>query len=182
VHDRPCGRAGATIIVRYADDFVMGFQHRDEAERFLKDLRERLAKFGLGLHPDKTRLIEFGRFAAENRARRGESKPETFNFLGFTHICGKKQWSGGFIVKRQTTAKRLRAKLREVRAALMRSNPSTRSVPARSGSGLPELPRRPSQHGCLGGVPNTGGTPLALRLAATEPPAPHVVGTILQDC
>jgi group II intron reverse transcriptase/maturase len=111
---------GDVVIVRYADDFVMGFQHRDEAERFLKDLRERFAKFGLALHPDKTRLIEFGRFATENRDRRGESKPETFDFLGFTHICGKKHWSGGFIVKRQTVAKRLRAKLQEVKAALMR--------------------------------------------------------------
>jgi RNA-directed DNA polymerase len=98
----------------------MGFQHRDEAERFLNDLRERFAKFGLALHPDKTRLIEFGRFAARDRTRRGESKPETFDFLGFAHMCGKKHWSGGFIVKRRTMAKRLRTKLREVKAALMR--------------------------------------------------------------
>ena len=111
---------GDVVIVRYADDFVMGFQHRDEAERFLKDLRERLAKFGLALHPDKTRLIEFGRFAARDRSARRESKPETFDFLGFTHMCGKKHWSGGFIVRRQTMAKRLRTKLREVKAALMR--------------------------------------------------------------
>jgi hypothetical protein len=108
------------VIVRYADDFVMGFQHRHEAERFLKDLRERLAKFGLALHPDKTRLIEFGRFAVRDRSTRRESKPETFDFLGFTHMCGKKHWSGGFIVRRQTMAKRLRTKLREVKAALMR--------------------------------------------------------------
>jgi len=111
---------GDVFIVRYADDFVMGFQHRHEAERFLNDLRERFAAFGLALHPDKTRLIEFGRFAAENRKRRGERKPETFDFLGFTHICGAKHWSGGFIVKRQTIAKRLRAKLQEVKATLMR--------------------------------------------------------------
>jgi len=77
---------GDVVIVRYADDFVMGFQHRHEAERFLKDLRERFAKFGLVLHPDKTSLIEFGRFAARDRAKRGESKPETFDFLGFAHI------------------------------------------------------------------------------------------------
>ena len=111
---------GDIVIVRYADDFVMGFQHRHEAERFLKDLRERFAKFGLALHPDKTRLIEFGRFAARDLARRGESKPETFDFLGFTHICGKKHRNGGFTVKRKTMAKRLRTKLREVKAALMR--------------------------------------------------------------
>ncbi len=110
---------GDVIIVRYADDFVMGFQHRDEAERFLKDLRERFSKFGLALHPDKTRLIEFGRFAAENRQRRGEGKPETFDFLGFAHHCGRKLRDGGFTVKRKTMAKRLRSKLAEVRQTLL---------------------------------------------------------------
>ena len=74
------------IVVRYADDIVVGFEHRADAERFLQEWEERLQKFGLELHPDKTRLIEFGRFAAENRKRRGEGKPETFDFLGFTHI------------------------------------------------------------------------------------------------
>jgi RNA-directed DNA polymerase len=106
---------GDVIVVRYADDFVVGFQHRREAERFLQELRERFEKFGLALHPEKTRLIEFGRFAAENRRKRGERKPETFTFLGFTHICGRKHWSGGFIVKRETASKRLRAKLSEVK-------------------------------------------------------------------
>jgi RNA-directed DNA polymerase len=109
---------GDIILVRYADDFVMGFQHRGEAERFLADLRERLRKFGLELHPDKTRLIEFGRFAEENRKRRGEGKPETFNFLGFTHICGRTRTKGWFTVKRKTIAQRLRTKLREVREQL----------------------------------------------------------------
>src|SRR3954468_19601649 len=112
--------AGDMIVVRYADDFVVGFQHRGDAERFLRDLGGRLEKFGLALHPEKTRLIEFGRFAAENRRKRGESKPETFTFLGFAHICGRKHWSGGFIVKRRTATKRLRAKLGEVKEALMR--------------------------------------------------------------
>ena len=79
---------GDVIIVRYADDAVLGFQHREEAEQFLEQLRERLAKFGLELHPEKTRLIEFGRYAAKRRKKRGEGRPETFNFLGFTHICG----------------------------------------------------------------------------------------------
>jgi RNA-directed DNA polymerase len=111
---------GDLIVVRYADDFVVGFQHRGDAERFLRDLGGRLEKFGLALHPEKTRLIEFGRFAAENRRKRGEGKPETFTFLGFTHICGRKHWSGGFIVKRRTAAKRLRAKLQEVRGTLLR--------------------------------------------------------------
>ena len=77
------------IFVRYADDFIVGFQHESDARRFLDEMRERLGKFALSLHPEKTRLIEFGRFAAERRQRRGLGKPETFNFLGFTFICGK---------------------------------------------------------------------------------------------
>jgi RNA-directed DNA polymerase len=80
---------GQVIIVRYADDIVMGFEHEGEARRFLADMRQRMEKFALSLHPDKTRLLEFGRYAAERRARRGLDKPETFNFLGFTHICGR---------------------------------------------------------------------------------------------
>ena len=79
---------GDIIVVRFADDFVVGFQHRAEAERFLGRVRERFAQFGLALHPEKTRLIEFGRRADRNRRGRGDGKPETFNFLGFTHICG----------------------------------------------------------------------------------------------
>jgi RNA-directed DNA polymerase len=110
---------GDLIVVRYADDFVVGFQHRREAERFLRELGGRIAKFGPALHPEKTRLIEFGRFAAENRRKRGDRKPETFTFLGFTHICGRKYGSGRFIVKRETATKRLRAKLSEVKQTLM---------------------------------------------------------------
>jgi RNA-directed DNA polymerase len=109
---------GDIIVVRYADDFVVGFQHRSEAERFHRELGERFAKFGLALHPEKTRLIEFGRFAAQNRQKRGDRKPETFTFLGFTHICGRTRQGGGFIVKRQTVTKRLRAKLSEVKQEL----------------------------------------------------------------
>jgi len=109
---------GDVIVVRFADDFVVGFQHRHEAERFLSDLRQRFAKFGLELHADKTRLIEFGPFAADNRRRRGERKPETFDFLGFTHICGKKRSNGMFTVLRQTMRKRLQAKLAEVKFEL----------------------------------------------------------------
>jgi len=119
-HWRKTIASGDVIIVRWADDFVMGFQHRHEAEQFLKELQDRMSKFGLSLHPDKTRLIEFGRFAAENRKNRGEGKPETFDFLGFTHMCWKKRGSGGFIVKRKTVAKRLRAKLQAVRQELLR--------------------------------------------------------------
>jgi len=110
---------GDVIVVRYADDFVVGFQHRHEAEAFLTALKQRFAKFALELHSDKTRLIEFGTFAAGNRKKRGQSKPETFNFLGFTHICGTKR-NGRFTVLRQTMRKRLQAKLLEVKVALRR--------------------------------------------------------------
>lgn len=109
---------GDMIAVRYADDAVLGFQYREEAEQFLADLRERLQKFGLELHPDKTRLIEFGRYAAERRAKRGEGKPETFNFLGFTHICGKNHRNGNFMVYRKTIGKRMAAKLKDLRQKL----------------------------------------------------------------
>jgi hypothetical protein len=98
----------------------MGFEHRAEAERFLQEWKDRLQKFGLELHPDKTRLIEFGRHAAAKRGQRGEGKPETFDFLGFTHICGKTGKTGRFIVKRQTIRKRLSAKLRELKEELRR--------------------------------------------------------------
>jgi RNA-directed DNA polymerase len=110
---------GDMIVVRYADDITVGFQHRADAERFLAELRERFAKFGLELHPEKTRLLEFGPFAAENRRRAGKGKPETFNFLGFTHMCGKKR-NGRFTVVRQTIRGRLQAKLGEVKAELRR--------------------------------------------------------------
>ncbi len=92
------------IVIRYADDIVLGFEHRTDAERFLPEWRDRLRAFGLELHPDKTRLIEFGRHAAVNRKQRGENKPETFDFLGFTHLCGTTRKAGRFIVKRKTTA------------------------------------------------------------------------------
>jgi hypothetical protein len=93
-------------------------KHREEAERFLEQLRERLQKFGLELHPDKTRLIEFGRYAAERRNKRGEGKPETFHFLGFTHICGTSRKTGYFTVHRRTFGKRMAAKLKDIRAKL----------------------------------------------------------------
>jgi group II intron reverse transcriptase/maturase len=108
---------GEVIVVRYADDNVLGFQHRADADRFLEAFRERLRKFGLELHPDKTRRIEFGRFAEQDRKRRGEGKPETFDFLGFTHISGKDR-NGDFAVKRKTVGKRMRAKLLELKQQL----------------------------------------------------------------
>src|SRR6266478_793160 len=119
-HWRTHRAASEIIVVRYADDMVLGFQHRAEAERFLQDWRERLRKFGLELHPEKTRLIEFGRFAAANRKQRGEDKPETFNFLGFTHMCGTTRKTGRFIVKRKTIRKRLSGKLGELKEELRR--------------------------------------------------------------
>ena len=117
-HWRTHRTTGDVIVVRYADDMVLGFQHRGDAERFLQDWRDRLQKFGLELHPDKTRLIEFGRFAAASRKQRGEGKPETFNFLGFTHICGHAWKNGKFLILRKSIRKRLLAKLKQVKDEL----------------------------------------------------------------
>ena len=108
---------GDVIVVRYADDFIVGFQYEQEARRFWTELRERFAAHGLELHPDKTRLIEFGARAASDRKRGGRGKPETFDFLGFTHICGKTR-KGRFTVLRKTASKRVRAKLKEIKALL----------------------------------------------------------------
>jgi group II intron reverse transcriptase/maturase len=110
---------GDVVFVRFADDYVAGFEHREDAERFLADLRERFAEFALELHPEKTRLIEFGRFAVRDRQRRGVSKPETFDFLGFTLICGKDR-HGRFKLKRVTSKKKMRAKLKSVKAEMRR--------------------------------------------------------------
>jgi RNA-directed DNA polymerase len=110
---------GDVVIVRFADDYIVGFEHHQDAQRFVADLRDRLAKFALELHADKTRLIEFGRYAAERRRARGLGKPETFDFLGFTHLCAK-QRNGRFTVKRITISQRMRAKLRQVKDELVR--------------------------------------------------------------
>jgi RNA-directed DNA polymerase len=110
---------GDMIFVRYADDFIVGFQHESDARHFLDEMREQLREFALSLHPEKTRLIEFGRFAAERRKRRGLGKPETFNFLGFTFICGKTR-AGKFQIKRKTRADRMRAKLKMIKAEMWR--------------------------------------------------------------
>ena len=109
---------GDIIMVRFADDIVVGFQNKSEAERFRAELTERMKKFHLELHPEKTRLLEFGPFAIHNRQRRGEGKPETFHFLGFTHICVKKTSNGMYTILRQTMRKRLQAKLSAVKAEL----------------------------------------------------------------
>lgn len=116
---KKCAR-GDVIIIRYADDFVMGFERKADAERLQRELRDRLGKFGLELNADKTRLIEFGRFADSNRRERGKGKPETFDFLGFTHICGKNKRTGRFEVRRKTAAKRMAKKLRDMKQQLRR--------------------------------------------------------------
>ena len=110
---------GDVIVVRYADDFVVGFQHRSDAQRLMQDLQQRLRRFNLELKDEKTRLLEFGRFAAERRQEHGEGKPETFNFLGLTHICGRDQ-RGWFVVLRQTDRRRMQMKLREIKQSLAR--------------------------------------------------------------
>lgn len=110
---------GAVYLCRYADDFVVCFQYRDDATRFTAALKQRLEKFALQLHPEKTRLIEFGRYAVQNRRKRGQGKPETFNFLGFTHICGRNR-NGGYLVRRHTIAKRFRRKVGEVKQEMRR--------------------------------------------------------------
>ena len=120
---------GDVIIVRFADDFVAGFQYQDDAERFRAALRERFAKFSLELHPDKTRLIEFGRYAAARRKARGDGKPETFSFLGFTHICATRK--GRFWIRRVTDKKRLTAKLAQLKDELKRRRHDP--VPDRAG-------------------------------------------------
>jgi len=120
---------GDMIVVRYADDAVLGFQYEEDAKRFLAELQERVRKFGLELHPKKTRLIEFGRYAAERREKRREGKPETFNFLGFTHICGKNHKTGYFQVIRKTIGKRMAAKLKKIRQELReRLHESTKDI------------------------------------------------------
>ena len=111
---------GNVVLVRYADDFVIGFESRDDAEVCLKDIQERFAKFGLTLHPKKTRLIEFGRYAMERRQRRGDGRPETFDFLGFTHKCAQTRTSGWFTVHRQSMAKRMRATFQKIKEQLQK--------------------------------------------------------------
>lgn len=110
---------GSMIVVRYADDIVCGFEHEAEARRFMAEIQTRFEKFDLTLHDQKTRLLQFGRFAAQNRAKRGWAKPETFNFLGFTHICGRAR-SGAFQLKRKTRRDRMRTKLKGIREGLRR--------------------------------------------------------------
>lgn len=148
---------GEVYIVRYADDFVMGFQYKSDGEIFQRALVERLKQFGLKLHPEKTRLIEFGRFAESNRRTRGASKPETFDFLGFTHLCGNKRNDKGFTVRRQTISKRLRLTVKRIKEHLRRIN---RLNVHQQGSWL-----RKVMHGLINyyGIPGNGKALATLR-------------------
>ena len=147
---------GDMIIVRYADDFIVGFQHESDARCFLDEMRERLREFALSLHPEKTRLIEFGRFAAERRKRRGLGKPETFNFLGFTFICGKTR-AGKFQLQRKTRRDRMRTKLRMIKEEMWRRMhqpiPDSGEMAVARRPRLLQLPRGPDQ------LPGTRGIP-----------------------
>jgi group II intron reverse transcriptase/maturase len=127
---------GDLIVVRYADDLVVGFEHKSDAEQFLAEFKERLAKFGLELHDGKTRLIEFGRYAETNRSQRGEGKPATFTFLGFTHICGKRKKTGTFTVIRRTAKKRMEATLKRLQRDL---KARMHHAPAQTGSWLKQV-------------------------------------------
>ncbi len=111
--------SGDVVIVRYADDIIVGFQNKSDANMFRYDLQQRLQRFELELHPEKTRLVQFGKFAADRRKRAGQGKPETFDFLGFTHICGRSR-RGKFLMHRRTMKKRMRSKLQTIRSDLMR--------------------------------------------------------------
>ena len=172
--------AGLVVVVRYADDLVVGFQSRTEAERFLKEFRERLAKFGLELHAEKTRLIEFGRFAVENRNRRGVGKPETFTFLGFTHYCGKLRKDGAFIIWRETAKKRLVAKIQAIKTELKRRPPSRaarvrRSMAPEGDLWLLPIPRSSRQLAPASTFPLADTLGLVARIIAPQPawPARH---------
>jgi hypothetical protein len=174
---------GAMIAVRYADDTVVGFEHRSDADAFLAQLRIRMAEFALELHPEKTRLIEFGRWAGCDRAARGDGKPETFDFLGFTHICSRSR-RGGYLLARHTRRDRKQAKLLEISEELRRRwhqdvaeqgawlKAVVRGFP-RLRRGMLRLPRRSHKLARPLSVPTSCCRPLATRLAPAQPKGPH---------
>jgi RNA-directed DNA polymerase len=166
---------GDMIIVRYADDSIVGFQHEHDARRFLDEMRKRLAEFALSLHPEKTRLIEFGRFAAERRKRRGLGKPETFNFLGFTFICGKTR-AGNFQVQRKTRRDRMQEKLRKIKETPP-SDPRAGEVAGARRQGLLQLSRGADELSRTRGVPDRGCQTLAKCPYPTQPAAQSHLGT-----
>jgi hypothetical protein len=163
--------AGRVIVVRYADDFVLGFEQRTDAERFLEALRERLAKFGLELHSGKTRLIEFGRRAIADRGKRGEGKPETFDFLGFTHICE---------IERQAEAGETAGHQTAVEAADACAGARDRGVAAVGGVGLFSLSRRTGKLSCAGGLSTGGVVAVAANAAPQEPEEPPELAALLR--
>lgn len=138
----------------YADDTIVGFQHRSDAERFQRDLAQRLAKFRLELNAEKTRLIRFGRYAAQQRRERGLGRPETFEFLGFTHCCAQTR-DGRFTLRRRTITKRMAAKLREVKVLLMQRRHWPIALQGRWHRAMwtPRVLRRSGQHPSSGGLP-----------------------------
>jgi group II intron reverse transcriptase/maturase len=167
---------GDMIVVRFADDFVVGFQHLGDARQFLTDLRERFAKFNLELHPDKTRLIEFGRFAEADRRERGLGRPDTFDFLGFTYLCGKTR-DGRFWLRRVTIRKRLRgeAETGESRDSAPPAPPHPRAgaLAGQCGARSSRPLRRARQHRCGVGLSRPGEMALAGGAAAPKPASPH---------
>jgi len=175
---------GGVILVRYADDFVLGFEHRSEAGRFLEELRERLAKFGLELHPAKTRLIELGRWALAKRRGHGEGKPETFGFLGFTHICEINEKSGRFVVRRGTVpASGCGRSWRRLRASYGHGCRRRRARPA-SGCGrwceaTFNTTGRGGKPAEAGGFSLDAGPALATGAAASRPETPDKLGPVL---
>lgn len=167
------------VVVRFADDSVLGFQHKCDAERFLADMRERLQGFSLSLHPDKTRLIEFGRFAANSRERQGLGKPETFTFLGFTFICGEAR-DGRFFVQRSTRRDRMQATLKRVKEELRRRRHEATSQQGRwlaGRSGLLRLPRRTWQWAGDGSFSISCLQSLVERACTSQPTRQHDMGT-----
>ena len=171
---------GDMIIVRYADDFIVGFEHESDARRFLDEMRERLGKFALTLHPEKTRLIEFGRFAAERRERRGLGKPETFNFLGFTFICGKTR-AGKFQLQTEDPAGPHANEAQDDQSgdveAYAPADPRSGKVAVAGRPRLLQLPRRADQRSGTGRVPAPCQRPLAAHAAASQPKGSAHVGT-----
>ena len=175
---------GDVIIVRYADDFIVGFQQEADARRFLDAMRERLQEFALSLHPGKTRLIEFGRFAAESRGRRGLGKPETFNFLGFTFICGKSR-SGKFLIRRKTRRDRMRAKLRMIKEEMRRRMhlpiPIQGKWLGQVVAGYFRLPCSADEQSCARGIPLSCRQHLAAHARATQPEGQNDMGADEED-
>ena len=166
---------GDVVVVRFADDFVVGFEHQDDAQRFLADLRERFAKFGLELHPDKTRLIEFGRFAARNRKARGVGKPETFDFLGFTHICGKSEKRALLVAAHhhlEADAGQAGRGQRPAQAAPASTHPRTGPLAGERRARPPRLLRRARQQQRRRSLPGRGH-PALVQGASAPQPAPH---------